>query len=194
MDCSTPGSSVPKILQARILEWVAMSSSRGSFWPRDQSCSFGISCTDRWILYHCATWEAQIGMLLLFSYSVVSVSLWPHGLQHARIPCPSPAPGASSNSCPLSRWCQPTTSFSVIPFSPCLQSSPASDSFPMSWFFTSGAPRIGTSASVLPMNIQDWFPLLFTGLTSWLSKGLSRVFSSTTIQTSILRCSAFFMV
>ena len=85
-------------------------------------------------------------------------------------------------------------SSSVVPFSSCLQSFPAWRSYPLSQFFTSGAPRIGTSASVLPMNIQDWFPLLFTGLTSWLSKGLSRVFSSTTIQTSILRCSAFFMV
>ena len=118
-----------------------------------------------------------------FSCSVVSDSLWPHGLQHARIPCPSPTPRAYSNSCPSSCWCHPTISSSVIPFS-CLQSFPASGSFPMSQFFTSGGQSIGisASASVLLMNIQDWFIL---GLTSWnslQSKGLSRVFCNTTVQ------------
>ena len=116
--------------------------------------------------------------------SVVSDSLWPHGLQQARLPCPSPTPGACSNSCPSSQWCHPTISSSVVPFSSCLQSFPASGSFPMSQFFTSSGQSIGASpsASVLPMNIQDWFPLGWTGLVSLLSKGLSRVFTNTTIQ------------
>ena len=95
-----------------------------------------------------------------FSYSVVSNSLWPHGLQHARLPCPSPTPRPCSNSCPLSQWRCPTISSSVVPFSSCLQSFPASGSFPMSQFFSSGGQSIGVSvsASVLPMNTQDWSP------------------------------------
>ena len=118
-----------------------------------------------------------------FSHSVVSDSLQPHGLQHARPPCPSPTPGACSNACPSCQWCHPTISFSVVPFS-CLQSFPASGSFLMSQFFTSGGQSIGVSASasVLPMNIQAWFPLELTGLISLQPKGLSRVFSSTTVQ------------
>ena len=114
----------------------------------------------------------------------MSDSLQPQGLQTTRLPCPPPSPGACSNPCPSSRWCHPTTSSSVIPFSSHLQSFPASGSFPMSWFFASGGQRIGVSASasVLPMNIQDWFLLGFTGLISLLSKGLSRVFSNTTVQ------------
>ena len=118
-----------------------------------------------------------------FSHSVVSYSLWPHRLQHARLPCPSPTPGVYLNSCPLSRWCHPTISSSVIPFSSCLQSFPASESFPVSQFFTSDGQNIGASASAsfLPMNIQDWFPLGWTGWISLLSKGLSRVFSNTTV-------------
>ena len=118
-----------------------------------------------------------------FSHSVVSDSLQPCGLQHARPPCPSPTLRAYSNSCPLSRWCHPTISSSVVPFS-CLQFFPASGSFPMSWLFTSGGQSIGASvsASVLPMNIQGWFPLGLTGWISLLSKGLSRVFSSTAVQ------------
>ena len=117
------------------------------------------------------------------SCSVVSDFLWPHGLQHARLPCPSPTPRAYSNSCPSSRWCHPTIS-SVVPFSSCLQSFPASGSFPVSQFFTSGGQSIGVSvsASVLPMNIQGSFPLGWTGLISLQSKGLSRVFSNTTVQ------------
>ena len=119
-----------------------------------------------------------------FSHSVVSDSLQPHGVQHARFLCPSPTPRAYSNSCPLSRRCHPTISSCVIPFSSCLQSFPASGSFPMSQFFPSGGHSIGVSpsASVLPMNIQDWFAL---GWTSWISlqfKGLSRVFFNTTVQ------------
>ena len=119
-----------------------------------------------------------------FSHSVVSDSLWPHGLQHTRPPCPSRNSGVYSNSCPLSWWCHPTISSSVVPFSSCLQSYPASGSFPMNQFFTSGGQSIGVSASasVLPMNIQDWFPLGWTRWISLKSKGLSRVFSNTTVQ------------
>ena len=114
--------------------------------------------------------------------SVMSNSLWPHGLQHVSHPCPSPTPGVYSNSCPLSWWCHPTTS--VIPFSSCLLSFPASGFFPVSWLFTSVDKIIGASASasVLPMNIQDWFPLGWTGWISLQSKELSRVLSNTTVQ------------
>ena len=119
-----------------------------------------------------------------FSCSVVSDSLGAHGLQHTRLPCPSPTPGACSNSCPSSWWCHPTISSSVISFSSHLQSFPASGSFPMSQFFILGGQSIGVSASasVLSMNTQDWFPLGWTGFISLLSKGFSEVFSSTTIQ------------
>ena len=119
-----------------------------------------------------------------FSHSVMFNSLQPHGLQHARPPCPSPAPGACSVSYPLSQWCHPTIASSVIPFSSCLQSCPASGSFPMSRFFTSGGQSFGVSAStsVLPMNIQDWFPLGLTSLISLQSKGLSRVFPNAIVQ------------
>ena len=132
--------------------------------------------------------------VLQFSRSVVSNSLRPHGLQHTRPPCPSATPGACSNSCPSTQWCHPAISSSVVPSSFCLHSFPAAGSFPMSQFFTSGGQSIGVSASasVLPMNIQDWFPL---GLTDWISlqsKGFSRVFSNTTVQKH--QCSAFFMV
>ena len=110
--------------------------------------------------------------------------LWPHGLQHARLPCLSPTPRACSYSRPSSRWCHPTILSSIIPFSSCLQSFLASGSFPMSQFFASSGQSIGASASasVLPMNIQDWFPLGWTGLITLQSKGLSRVFSNTTVQ------------
>ena len=123
-------------------------------------------------------------VLMLFSCSVMSNSLQPHGLQHTRLPCPSPSPRACSNLGPLSQWCHPTISSSITPFSSCLQSFPASGSFPMSQLFTSGGQSIGASAStsVLPMNIQDWFPLGLSGLISLLSKGLSRIFSNTTVQ------------
>ena len=115
-----------------------------------------------------------------FSHSVVSDSLKPQELQHARPPCPLPTPGAGSNSCPLSWWCLPTISSSVTPFS-CFQSFPPSESFPMSQFFASVDQSFGASASasVFPMNIQDWFPLWLTGLISLHSKGLSRAFSNT---------------
>ena len=116
-----------------------------------------------------------------FSHSVVSNSLWPHGLQHTRFPCLSPTPGVCSNSCPSSQWCHPN--ISVDPFS-CLQSFPASGPFLMSQFFASGGQSIGVSAStsVLPVNIQDWFPLGLAGWISLQSRGLSRVFFNTIVQ------------
>ena len=119
-----------------------------------------------------------------FSRSVMYDSLWPHEVQHSRLSCPSPTPGACSNSCPSSWWCHPTNSSFVIPFSFCLQSFLASGSFPMCQFFPSGGQSIGVStpASILPMNNQDWFPLGLAGCISLQSKGLSRVFSNTTLQ------------
>ena len=114
----------------------------------------------------------------------MSISLRPLGLQHAGLPCPSPTPGVYTNSSPLSRWVHPTISSSAVPLSSHLQSFSASGSFPRSQLFTSGGQNIGVSASasVLPMNIQDWFPLGLTGLISWQSKGFSRVFSNTRVQ------------
>ena len=130
-----------------------------------------------------------------FSHSVVSDSLRPHGLQHSRPLYPSLNPRVYSNSCPLSQWCHPTNSSSVIPFSSCLQSFQASESFQMSHFFASGDQSIGVSAStsVLAMNIQDWFPLGWTGWIFLQSKGLSRVFSNIS-KASFLQRSAFFIV
>ena len=112
------------------------------------------------------SWGHMVSVSVQFSHSVVSSSLRPHGLQHARLPCPSPTPRACSNSYLLSRWCHPTISSCVVPFSSCLQSFPSSESFTMNQFFTSGGQSIeaSASASVLPMNIQDWFPLGLTGL------------------------------
>ena len=123
-----------------------------------------------------------------FSRSVVSDSLRPHESQHARPPCPSPTPGVHSDSRPSSPWCHPAISFSVIPFSSCPQSFPASGSFPMSQLFTSGGQSTGVSAStsVLPMNVQDWFPLGWTDWISLMSKGLSRVFCNITVQNNSL--------
>ena len=120
--------------------------------------------------------------LLLFSHLVVSDSLQPHGVQHARLPCPALSPEVYSNSCPLSRWCHPTISSSVTLFPSCPQSFPASRSFPVGCLFTSGGESIGASASVPPMNVQGWFPLGLTALIIFLSKGHWRVFSSTTFE------------
>ena len=128
-----------------------------------------------------------------FSRSVVSDSLRPHELQHARPPCPSPTPGVHPDSCPLSQWCHPAISLSVVPFSSCPQSLPASESFPMNWLFISCGQSIGASASVLPMNIQGWVPLGLTGLISLQSKGLSSLLQHCNSKASILWCSAFFM-
>ena len=136
-----------------------------------------------WIVSRISRFSSLFGNSLLklssvwFSRSVMSNSLRPHGLQHARLSCPSPTPGVYPNSCPLSWWCHPTISSSVIPFSSCPQSFPASGSFPMSHLFTSVGQSIVVSAStwILSMNTQDWFPLGGTGWMSLQSKGLSRV-------------------
>ena len=134
------------------------------------------------------TKKSRIGTLIsIFNsvqYSVVSDSLQPYGPLRSRPPCPLPTPGVYPNSCPLSQWCHPTISSSVIPSSSRLQSFPASGSFPMSQLFSLGGQSIGVSAStsVLPMNTQDWSPLAWTGWISFQSKGLSRVFSNTTVQ------------
>ena len=129
---------------------------------------------------HISVWFSSVQ----FSSSVVSESLQPHGLQHARPPCPSPTPRVYSDSCPLSQWCHPIISSSVIPFCSCPQSFSASGSFQMSQLFAWGGQSIGVSAStlVLPMNTQDWFPSGWTAWISLQSKGLSRVFSNTTVQ------------
>ena len=146
---------------------------------------------EEWTLspFHFSLRHPQLGpwastLSLLFSHSVTSDSLWPHELQHARLPCPSLSPTVYSNSCPLSWWCHPVILSPVIPFSSCLQSFPASGSFPTSQHFASGGQNFGAldSASVLPVNTQGWSPLGLTGWISLKSKGPSRVFSSTTIQ------------
>ena len=150
-----------------------------------------------WVWGLCSTllksqWQSEFPLTVVilnwhsvyFSHSVLSDSLRPHEPQHARPPCPSPTPGVHPNPCPLSQWYHPTISSSVIPFSSHHQSFPASGSFQISQFFASGGQSNGVSAStsVLPMNIQDWFPLGWTGWISLQSKGLSRVFSNTTVQ------------
>ena len=143
--------------------------------------------TDGWKKYspNIWTWYGKNQFISAqFSHSVESDSLRPHELQHARPPCPSPTPRVYPNSCPLSRWCHPTVSSSVIPFSSCLQSFQKSGSFQMSQLLPSGGQNTGVSAliSVLPMNTQDQFPLGWTGWISLRSKGLSRVFSNTTVE------------
>ena len=126
----------------------------------------------------------KLNKYIQFSHSVMSDSLWPHELQHARPPCPPPTPGVHSNSCPSSQWCHPVISSSVVPFSSCSQSLPASGSFPMSQLFARGGQSTGVSAlaSFLPKNTQDCSPLGWTGWISLQPKGLSRVFSNTTVQ------------
>ena len=158
IDCRLPDSSVHGIFQARILEWVAIPFSRGSSRPRDQT---QVSCISRQILYYVN--PSPKSHQLWFSHSVISNSASPRTA--ARQASLSPIPRACSNSYPLSWWCHPTISPSVVPFS-CLQSFPAPESFPTSQFFTSGGQSIGASASasVLPMNIQDWFSLGLMGL------------------------------
>ena len=122
--------------------------------------------------------------IVQFSHLVMSDYFRPHGLQHARPPCPSPTARACTNPCPSSQWCHPAISSSIVLFSSCLQSFPASGSFPISQFSISGSQSIGASASasVLPMNTKDWSPLGWTGCISLQSKGLSKVFSNTTLQ------------
>ena len=149
------------------------------------SCLIACLCTS--MMLKGVDTEDILAILLMsvqFSRSVVSDSLRPHELQHARPPCPSPTPGVYSDPCPLSWWCHPAISSSVVPFSSCLQSLPASGSFPVSQLFSWPGQSIGVSASasVLPMNTQDWSLLGWTGWISLQSKGLSRVFSNTTVQ------------
>ena len=161
-----------------------MNSSRARDWT-------SVSCTGRLILYHWSNKEAwnytlisqENKYILQISHSLVSDSLWPCGPQHTRPPCPSPTPRACSNSCPSSQWCHSTNLSSVIPFSSCLQSFPALGSFPMCQHFAWGSQSIGASASasVLPMNIQDWVPLGLPVLIFLQSKGLSRVLFNTTV-------------
>ena len=140
-------------------------------WMWMKVCNRSSHYTEYWFLWHSVQ----------FSHSVVSNSLWPHGLQHTSLPCPSPTLGACSNSCQLSWWRQAIISSSVIPLSSSLQSFPAWGSSQMSQFFASGGQNIGVLASVFPMNTQNW-SLRWTGWISLLSKGLSRVFSNTTVQ------------
>ena len=150
------------------------------FWIVSVTC--GQDCLGSGVLYRLARFvHVKWPLLLLFRCSVVSDSLRPHGLQHAGLPCPSLSLRVCSDSCPLSLWCHPTISSSVVPFSSCLQSFPEAGSFPMSRLFSSGGQSIGASVSVpvLPMNIQGWFPLGLTGFISLQSKGLLKVFSST---------------
>ena len=140
-----------------------------------------------------ALWISRSLTLLLFNPSVLSDSLWPHGLQHARLPCLSLPPRVCSNSCPLSRGCHPTISSSVVPFSSCLQSFPASGSFPMSRLFAWGGQSIGASALALPMNIQGWFPLRLTSLISCFPGAFQEFLQHHVSKASVLWCSAFFM-
>ena len=172
-----------RILQARILEGVAVPFSRGSSQPRDRTQIF---CIAGGFFTSWATREALNVWFssVQFSRSVVSDSLWPHELQQARPPCPSPTPGDHSNSCPLSQWCHPAISSSVVPFSSCPQSLPASESFPMSQLFTWGGQSTGASAlaSFLPKKSKGWSLSEWTGWISLQSKGLSRIFSNTTVK------------
>ena len=169
-----------------ILPFICSCESREiilNWWPQWCHCNISARHSSMAKIYHgkhcsnefkCFT---SFNPHLSFSRSVMSNSLWPHGLQHTRLPCPLLSPGVCSNSCPLSQWCYPTISSSVASFSCCPQSFPASGSFPMSWLFVSSGQSIGASASasVLPVNIQDWFPLELTGLISLLTLRLSRV-------------------
>ena len=179
MDCSLPGSSVHGISPGKDTRVVAISFSRGSSQPRDW---IWVSCINRWILYHWATREAKHSFSSVQSLSRVWLFAT-HELQHARPPCPSPTPGVHSNSRPSSQWCHPAISSSVVPFSSCPQSLAASESFPISQLFAWGGQSTGVSAlaSFLPNNIQGWSPLEWTGWISLQSKGLSRVFSNTTV-------------
>ena len=201
IDGSPPGSAIPGILQARTLEWVAISFSNAWKWKVKVTL---LSRVRLFVTPWTAAYQAPLSMgfsrqeywsgltlpslptlaSVQFSCSVMSDSLWPHESQHASPPCPSPTPGVYSNPCPWSQWCHPAILSSVVPFSSCPQSVPASGSFPMSQLFTWGGQSIGVSASasVLPMNTQNWSPLGWTGWISLQSKGLSRVFSNTTVQ------------
>ena len=180
VDCSPRGSAIHGIFQARVLEWVAISFSRGSSRPEDwtQISRIGGRRFTIW-----ATKEVLFSSVQ-FSHSVVSDSLRPHESQHARPHCPSPTPRVHSDSRPLSQWCHPAISSSVVPFSSCPQSLPASESFPMSQLFAWGGQSTGVSAlaSVLSKKSQGWSPSVWTGWIYLQSKGLSGVFCNTTVQ------------
>ena len=184
MDCSTPGFPVhhqlPELAQTHI-HWV--SDAIQSSHPLSSPSPPAFNLSQHQSLFQWVSSSHQFSSVQ-FSRSVVSDSLWPHEPQHTRPLCPSPTPRVHPNPCPSSWWCHPTISSSVIPFSSCPQSFPASGSFQMSQLFTSGGQSTGvsTSTSVLPMNAQDWSPLGWTGWISLQSKGLSRVFSNTTVQ------------
>ena len=173
MDCSTPGFPVhhqfPELAQTHV-HWVSDAIQPSHPLSTPSPLAFNRN------MYQFSSVQ--------FSRSVMSDSLQPHELQHVRPLCPSPTSGVYSNSCPSSQWCHPAISSSVVPFSSCPQSLPASGSFPMSQLFASGGQsiRVSASASVLPVNTQDWSPLGWTGWISLQSKGLSRVFSNTTVQ------------
>ena len=189
LPCPPPGDLPDpgiKPLSLSLLHWLASSLSLAPLCSRACAPQQVNPATTTITCY----WESSVQ----FSHSVVSDSLPSHGLQHTRLPCPSPTPGACSDSCPLSRWCHPTTSSSLVPFSSSLQFFPASGSFPMSQFSTSGSQSIGASASasVLPLNIQDWFPL---GLTVLKVQGtLKSLLQHHSSKASILQRSAFLMV
>ena len=184
---ASPSASV---LPRNIQDWFPLEvSNMISLESKGPSRVFSSTTIQKHQFFTDCSHEIKGGLLLLqtcfsVAQSCLTHSFQPHGLQHTRLPCPSPSPGACSNSCPLSQWCHPTISSSVIPFSFCLQSFPAAGSFLMSRFFSSGGQSIGAlgPASVLSMNIQDWFPLGWTGRISFQSKGLSRVFSNITVQ------------
>ena len=193
LDCNLPGSSVHGIFQTRILEWVA------KFPPPKELPNSGIKPASLMPPAlaggHCATWEEASKVEVQFSSVTQSCpTLWPHGLQQARFPCPSPTPRACSHSCPLSRWCHPTISSSVVPFFYCLQSFPASGSFPMSQFFTSGGQSYWSfSFSISPSNEysglisfrMDLFDILA------VQETLKSLLQNHSSKASILRCSAF---
>ena len=152
--------------------------------PKKRPDSLQWLMQDKSLLHSRMDWLDYQFSSVQFSHSVVSNSLRPHEPQHTRLPCPIPTPRVHSSPCPLSRWCHPTISYSVVAFSSCPQTFPASGSFPMSQLFVSGGQsvRVSASTSVLPMNTEDWSPLGWTGWISLQSKGLSRVFSNTTVQ------------
>ena len=196
-ECSLQGHSVTTCATENLCRLYPGENAEVSFWRMGYwlNC-FALYFTDHLSItslrFHCLYFVVSLILDTIvtyissvqFSCSVMSTSLPPHKLQQARPPCPSPAPRAYPNSCPLSRWCHPTISSSVVPFSSCPQSFPASGSFQMSQLFESGGQNIGVSAStsVLPMNTQDWSPLALTSWISLQSRGLSRVFSNTTVQ------------
>ena len=165
-----------------ILAW-RIPMDRGARW----ATVYRATKSQTWLTHNTHTYIVQFSSVQ-FNCSVVSYYLWPHGLQHARPPCPSPTARVYSNSSPLSRWCHPTISSSVVPFFSCLQSFPASGSVQMSQLFASGGRSIGVSAStsVLPVNIQDWFPLGWTGWISLQSKGLKSLLQHHSSKASIL--------